>query len=63
MRQTLPAFLLSVLPVSAQSALVSVIRQPRATAAEFTVPITEFQVRDGKGRPQSSLPDEAWDQP
>ena len=23
------------------------IRQPRATAAEFTVPITEFQVRDG----------------
>ena len=39
--------LLSLLPLSAQSTLVSVIRQPRATLAEFTVPITEFQVRDG----------------
>jgi hypothetical protein len=47
MRQLLPALLLPLLPLSAQSALVSVIRQPRATAAEFTVPITDLQVRDG----------------
>jgi hypothetical protein len=38
--------LLSALPLAAQSTLVSVIRQPRATLAEFTVPITELQVRD-----------------
>jgi len=47
MRRILPILLLPILPLSAQSALVSVIRQPRATAAEFTVPITELQVRDG----------------
>ena len=35
------------LPLAAQSTLVSLVRQPRATAAEFTVPITELQVRDG----------------
>jgi len=46
MRRILPALLLSFLPLSAQSALVSVIRQAKATAAEFTTPITEFQVRD-----------------
>ncbi|HEY3400084.1 MAG TPA: hypothetical protein VGK03_05575 [Geothrix sp.] len=46
MRRLLPALLLSALPLAAQSTLVSVIRQPRATAAEFTVPITELQVRD-----------------
>lgn len=47
MRRILPALLLSFLPLSAQFAMVSVIRQPKATAAEFTVPITELQVRDG----------------
>ena len=47
MRRILPLLLLSILPLSAQSALVSVIRQPRATAAEFTVPITEMKLRDG----------------
>lgn len=46
MRRLLPALLLAALPLSAQSVLVSVIRQPKATAAEFTVPITELQVRD-----------------
>ena len=46
MRRALSLLLLAVLPLAAQSALVSVIRQPRATAAEFTVPITEFQVKD-----------------
>lgn len=47
MRRLLPFLLLPALPLAAQSALVSVIRQPRATAAEFTVPITEFALRDG----------------
>lgn len=47
MRRVLPALLLSALPLAAQSALVSVIRQPRATAAEFTVPITEIALRNG----------------
>ncbi|WP_291272688.1 hypothetical protein [Geothrix sp.] len=46
MRRLLLALSLSALPLMAQSVLVSVIRQPRATAAEFTVPITDFQVRD-----------------
>ena len=46
MRRILPLLLLSSLPLCAQSTLISVIRQPQATAAEFTVPITEFQVRD-----------------
>jgi len=46
MRRILPALFLSVLPLAAQSTLVSVIRQPRATAVEFTTPVTEFQVRD-----------------
>ena len=46
MRLILPILLLAMLPLSAQSTLVSVIRQPRATAVEFTVPITELQVRD-----------------
>jgi hypothetical protein len=47
MRRLLPLLLLAALPLSAQSVLVSVIRQPHATAAEFTVPITEFSLRDG----------------
>ncbi|MDR3684345.1 MAG: hypothetical protein P4L11_11520 [Geothrix sp.] len=47
MRRVLLALTLASLPLAAQSTLVSVIRQPRATAAEFTVPVTEFQVRDG----------------
>jgi len=46
MRHLLPALFLSALPMAAQSAMVSVIRQPRATAAEFTVPITDLQVSD-----------------
>lgn len=46
MRRLLPALLLAALPLGAQTALVSLIRQPKATAAEFTVPVTEFQVRD-----------------
>ena len=45
MRRLLPALLLSALPLSAQSTLVSVIRQPRATAAEFTTPVADFQVK------------------
>lgn len=46
MRRCLPLLFLAALPLAAQSALISVIRQPKATAAEFTVPITEFQVRE-----------------
>jgi hypothetical protein len=46
MRRLLPLLLLSALPLAAQSTLVSVIRQPQATAAEFIVPITELQVKD-----------------
>jgi hypothetical protein len=45
MRRILCLLALALPPLAAQSALVSLIRQPRATAAEFTVPITEFQVR------------------
>jgi hypothetical protein len=45
MRHVLPILLLSALPLAAQSALVSVTRQPKATAAEFTVPITDFLVK------------------
>ena len=37
---------LATLPLAAQHAMVSVIRQPQATAAEFTVPITEIQLKD-----------------
>jgi hypothetical protein len=47
MRPTVFLFSLAFLPLAAQSTLVSVIRQPRATAAEFTVPITELRMRDG----------------
>jgi hypothetical protein len=46
MRRSLFLLILPALPLAAQSTLVSVIRQPHATAAEFTVPITEIQVRD-----------------
>ena len=46
MRRALPALCLSFLPLSAQTAMVSLIRQPKATALEFTTPITDFQVRD-----------------
>jgi hypothetical protein len=45
MRRLLPLFLLSALPLSAQSAMVSVIRQPKATAAEFTTPVTEIELK------------------
>ena len=41
-----PTLLLVTLPLAAQHAMVSLIRQPRATAAEFTVPITEIQLKD-----------------
>jgi hypothetical protein len=47
MRAALIPLALAVLPLPAQSVLVSVIRQPRATAAECTVPVTEFQMKDG----------------
>jgi hypothetical protein len=47
MRRILCLLFLPILQVSAQSTLLSVIRQPRATAAEFTVPITELRVREG----------------
>jgi hypothetical protein len=46
MRRALCLLALPLLPLAAQSTLVSVIRQPRTTAAEFTVPITEFAVHD-----------------
>ncbi|MFZ1377577.1 MAG: hypothetical protein WAS25_13380 [Geothrix sp.] len=46
MRKLTPLLLLFALPLAAQSTLVSVIRQPRATAAEFTVPITELRVKE-----------------
>jgi hypothetical protein len=46
MRRLLPCLLLSALPLAAQNAMVSVIRQPKATAAEFTVPVTEMQLKD-----------------
>ena len=47
MRRLLPVLILACLPLAAQSAIVSLIRQPKATAAEFTVPVTEFALRDG----------------
>jgi hypothetical protein len=47
MRRLLPLVFLCVLPLSAQSVQVSVIRQPQATNAEFTVPITSIQLRNG----------------
>ncbi len=47
MRHLLPFLLLATLPVAAQSAMVSLIRQPKATAVEFTVPITDFRVQNG----------------
>lgn len=34
--------------LSAQAPMVSLIRQPRATAVEFTAPFTEFQIQQGK---------------
>lgn len=45
MRRLLPILALSVLPLAAQSTLVSVIRQPRATAVEFTTPVADFQMK------------------
>lgn len=47
MRHLLPCLLLATLPLAAQSAVVSLVRQPKATAAEFTVPITDFRVQNG----------------
>ncbi len=35
----------SCAPLAAQSAMVSLVRQPRATALEFTVPITDFEAK------------------
>jgi hypothetical protein len=46
MRRFLPLLLLSALPLSAQSTMVSVIRQPRATAAEFTTPVMDFELKN-----------------
>ncbi|WLT32002.1 hypothetical protein [Geothrix sp. PMB-07] len=51
MRRLQPLLLLSALPLcamslSAQAAMVSVIRQPKATAAEFTTPITEIELKN-----------------
>lgn len=46
MRRILPALLTLAPPLSAQTAMASLIRQPRATALEFTSPIADFQVRD-----------------
>lgn len=46
MRRFLPLLLLASLPLSAQSAMVSVIRQPKATAAEFTTPVTEIELKN-----------------
>ncbi|MBI1754310.1 MAG: hypothetical protein HY014_15770 [Acidobacteria bacterium] len=46
MRRFLPLLLLASLPLSAQSAIVSVIRQPKATAAEFTTPVTEIELKN-----------------
>ncbi len=43
----LPLLALACLPLAAQSVVVSLIRQPKATAAEFTVPVTEFTLKDG----------------
>lgn len=47
MRRALLALtLLPALPLAGQETLVSLVRQPRATALEFTTPITELQVKD-----------------
>jgi len=46
MRRFLPLLLLPALPLAAQSAFVSVIRQPHASAAEFTTPVTEIELKD-----------------
>jgi hypothetical protein len=46
MRRILPLFLLSSLPLAAQFTQVSLTRQPKATAAEFTTAITEIQLKN-----------------
>lgn len=46
MRRLLALLFLAALPLSAQSTLISVIRQPKATAAEFTTAITEIQLKN-----------------
>lgn len=46
MRRFLPLLCLSVLPLSAQSTFVSLIRQPHATLVEFTTPVTEIELKD-----------------
>lgn len=51
MRRLRPLLLLSALPLCAiplraQAAMVSVIRQPKATAAEFTTPVTEIELKN-----------------
>lgn len=45
MRRILCLLALALPPLSAQSALVSVIRQPRATAIEFTTPVADFEMK------------------
>ena len=46
MRRILPLLLLSSLPLAAQFTQVSLTRQPKATAAEFTTAITEIQLKN-----------------
>lgn len=49
MRLLIPALLTaSALGLSAQGATVSVVRQVRATSAEFTLPWTDGHIRDGQ---------------
>jgi hypothetical protein len=55
MRRYLPFLFCLALPAAAQSTLVSLIRQPRATAAEFTVPITDFRMQHGGDATQFHL--------
>jgi len=47
MPRALPILLLGFLPLSAQTVQISVVRQPQATHAEFTVPIADLQLRSG----------------
>jgi hypothetical protein len=46
MRRLLPLLLLPALPLAAQSTQVSLTRQPKATAAEFTTAVTEIQLKN-----------------
>lgn len=46
MRRLLPLLLLSSLPLAAQFAQVSLTRQLKATAAEFTTPIADIELKN-----------------